>query len=183
MEHYTYILYSKSRDIFYKGSTKDVYSRLLRHNSGREKFTSKGKPWLLIWYTLKPNKAQAYRLELKLKNLSKNRLIDFMIKYQDDIVGSDELLLIKQLSECWHIRQHSSPVQTANNWEADYVFLVAPWWDPAVEEQAIDRCYRIGQDKKVFGYRMICKDTIEVKIIQLQSKKKKKQSHQMQHRR
>jgi SNF2 family DNA or RNA helicase len=52
-----------------------------------------------------------------------------------------------------------------------------------VEEQAIDRCYRIGQDKKVFGYRMICKDTIEVKIIQLQSKKKKKQSHQMQHRR
>jgi SNF2 family DNA or RNA helicase len=56
---------------------------------------------------------------------------------------------------------------------ADYVFLVDPWWNPAVEEQAIDRCYRIGQDKKVFAYRMICKNTIEEKIIQLQTKKKK----------
>lgn len=56
---------------------------------------------------------------------------------------------------------------------ADYVFLVDPWWNPAVEEQAIDRCYRIGQDKKVFAYRMICKDTIEEKIVKLQSKKKK----------
>jgi SNF2 family DNA or RNA helicase len=56
---------------------------------------------------------------------------------------------------------------------ADYVFIVDPWWNPAVEEQAIDRCYRIGQDKNVFAYRMICKDTIEEKIIQLQAKKKK----------
>ncbi len=56
---------------------------------------------------------------------------------------------------------------------ADYVFIVDPWWNPAVEEQAIDRCYRIGQDKKVFAYRMICKDTIEEKIIKLQAKKKK----------
>lgn len=56
---------------------------------------------------------------------------------------------------------------------ADYVFIVDPWWNPAVEEQAIDRCYRIGQDKKVFAYRMICKDTIEEKITKLQAKKKK----------
>ncbi|MBI9034723.1 MAG: DEAD/DEAH box helicase family protein [Bacteroidales bacterium] len=55
---------------------------------------------------------------------------------------------------------------------ADYVYLMDPWWNPAVENQAIDRCYRIGQDKKVFAYRMICKDTIEDKIIQLQQKKK-----------
>ncbi len=55
---------------------------------------------------------------------------------------------------------------------ADYVFLVDPWWNPAVEEQAIDRCYRIGQDKKVFAYRMICKDTIEEKIINHQQSKK-----------
>lgn len=55
---------------------------------------------------------------------------------------------------------------------ADYVFLVDPWWNPAVEEQAIDRCYRIGQDKKVFAYRMICKDTIEEKIINYQQRKK-----------
>jgi SNF2 family DNA or RNA helicase len=55
---------------------------------------------------------------------------------------------------------------------ADYVFLVDPWWNPAVEEQAIDRCYRIGQDKKVFAYRMICKDTIEEKIMNYKQKKK-----------
>jgi len=55
---------------------------------------------------------------------------------------------------------------------ADYVFLVDPWWNPAVEEQAIDRTYRIGQDKKVFAYRMICKDTIEEKILNYQKKKK-----------
>lgn len=56
--------------------------------------------------------------------------------------------------------------------EADYVYLIDPWWNPAVESQAIDRCYRIGQDKKVMAYRMICKDTIEEKIVQLQNKKK-----------
>lgn len=56
--------------------------------------------------------------------------------------------------------------------EADYVYLVDPWWNPAVENQAIDRCYRIGQNKKVMAYRMICKNTIEEKIVDLQSKKK-----------
>ncbi|MEA3503621.1 MAG: SNF2-related protein [Bacteroidota bacterium] len=56
---------------------------------------------------------------------------------------------------------------------ADYVFIVDPWWNPAVEEQAIDRCYRIGQDKKVFAYRMITKNTVEEKILKLQEKKKK----------
>ncbi|WP_162633164.1 DEAD/DEAH box helicase [Echinicola strongylocentroti] len=54
----------------------------------------------------------------------------------------------------------------------DYVFLVDPWWNPAVESQAIDRCYRIGQDKKVMAYRMICQDTIEEKILQMQHEKK-----------
>jgi len=56
---------------------------------------------------------------------------------------------------------------------ADYVYIIDPWWNPAVENQAIDRCYRIGQDKKVFAYRMICKNTIEEKILKLQEKKKK----------
>ena len=56
--------------------------------------------------------------------------------------------------------------------EADYVYLIDPWWNPAVESQAIDRCYRIGQNKKVMAYRMICKDTIEEKIMSLQDKKK-----------
>ncbi|MBP6385621.1 MAG: SWIM zinc finger family protein [Pseudarcicella sp.] len=56
--------------------------------------------------------------------------------------------------------------------EADYVYLVDPWWNPAVEQQAIDRTHRIGQKKNVFAYRMICKDTIEEKILLLQDRKR-----------
>jgi len=56
---------------------------------------------------------------------------------------------------------------------ADYVYIVDPWWNPAVEQQAIDRTHRIGQTKNIFAYRMICIDTIEDKILQLQEKKKK----------
>ena len=55
---------------------------------------------------------------------------------------------------------------------ADYVYIVDPWWNPAVEQQAIDRTHRIGQTKNIFAYRMICTDTVEDKIIQLQEKKK-----------
>ena len=56
---------------------------------------------------------------------------------------------------------------------ADYVFLFDPWWNTAVQQQAIDRTHRIGQTKPVFAYQMICKDTVEEKIIQLQLLKKK----------
>ncbi|MEG2334751.1 DEAD/DEAH box helicase, partial [Chryseobacterium sp.] len=56
--------------------------------------------------------------------------------------------------------------------EADYVYLVDPWWNPAVENQAIDRCYRIGQKKNVIAVRLICPNTIEEKIMKLQQSKK-----------
>jgi non-specific serine/threonine protein kinase len=55
---------------------------------------------------------------------------------------------------------------------ADYVFLVDPWWNPATEAQAIDRTHRIGQKNHVFAYKMVCSNSIEEKIIQLQEKKK-----------
>jgi SNF2 family DNA or RNA helicase len=55
---------------------------------------------------------------------------------------------------------------------AEYVFLVDPWWNTAVQQQAVDRAYRIGQTKNVFAYQMICKDSIEEKIIALQERKK-----------
>lgn len=55
---------------------------------------------------------------------------------------------------------------------ADYVFLIDPWWNPAVESQAIDRSHRIGQTKRVIAYKMICKDTIEEKMVDLQKSKK-----------
>lgn len=54
---------------------------------------------------------------------------------------------------------------------ADYVYIVDPWWNPAVEQQAIDRTHRIGQTKSIFAYRLICKDTIEEKIMMLQERK------------
>ena len=56
--------------------------------------------------------------------------------------------------------------------EADYVYLLDPWWNPAVENQAIDRCHRIGQDKNIVAVRLICPDTIEEKIMHLQETKK-----------
>jgi SNF2 family DNA or RNA helicase len=55
---------------------------------------------------------------------------------------------------------------------ADYVFLLDPWWNPAVEAQAIDRAHRVGQTKQVFAYRLICHDTVEEKIAELQMQKK-----------
>jgi superfamily II DNA or RNA helicase len=57
--------------------------------------------------------------------------------------------------------------------KADYVFLFDPWWNTAVENQAIDRTHRIGQQSQVFAYRMICKDSIEEKIMKMAAGKKK----------
>lgn len=56
--------------------------------------------------------------------------------------------------------------------QADYVFLLDPWWNPAVEAQAIDRSHRIGQSKPVFAYRLIARDTVEEKILDLQAAKR-----------
>ena len=56
---------------------------------------------------------------------------------------------------------------------ANYVFILDPWWNPAVEIQAIDRAHRIGQTQHVFAYRLICEDTVEQKITELQEKKRK----------
>ncbi|MFV0445664.1 MAG: SNF2-related protein [Planctomycetaceae bacterium] len=55
---------------------------------------------------------------------------------------------------------------------AEYVFLLDPWWNPAVEAQAIDRAHRVGQTRQVFAYRLICRDTVEEKILELQTKKR-----------
>ena len=55
---------------------------------------------------------------------------------------------------------------------ADYVFILDPWWNPAVEAQAIGRAHRMGQANKVFAYRMVARGTVEEKILELQKKKK-----------
>ncbi|MDQ0290823.1 DEAD/DEAH box helicase [Oligosphaera ethanolica] len=56
---------------------------------------------------------------------------------------------------------------------ADYVFLLDPWWNPAVEAQAIDRAYRIGQTLPVFAYRVVTRDTVEEKVLKLQEQKRR----------
>jgi superfamily II DNA or RNA helicase len=55
---------------------------------------------------------------------------------------------------------------------AEYVFLLDPWWNPAVEAQAIDRAHRIGQTRHVFAYRLIARDTVEEKVLELQQTKR-----------
>ncbi|GAA1925154.1 DEAD/DEAH box helicase [Nocardioides marmoribigeumensis] len=55
--------------------------------------------------------------------------------------------------------------------EADYVFVLDPWWNPAVEAQAVDRAHRIGQDKPVIVYRLVATDTIEEKVMELKARK------------
>ncbi len=57
--------------------------------------------------------------------------------------------------------------------KAEYVFILDPWWNPAVEQQAIDRAHRIGQKNKVFTYKFITKNTVEEKILTLQQRKMK----------
>src|SRR5206468_2021272 len=56
--------------------------------------------------------------------------------------------------------------------EAEVVFLLDPWWNPAVEAQAIDRTHRIGQSRPVFAYRLIARDTVEEKVLELQETKR-----------
>jgi SNF2 family DNA or RNA helicase len=55
---------------------------------------------------------------------------------------------------------------------AEYVFLLDPWWNPAVEAQAVDRAHRIGQTRPVIAYRLIARDTVEEKVLELQKTKR-----------
>jgi superfamily II DNA or RNA helicase len=55
---------------------------------------------------------------------------------------------------------------------ADYVFILDPWWNPAAEAQAVDRAHRIGQTRSVFAYRLIARDTVEERVLELQQRKR-----------
>ena len=62
--------------------------------------------------------------------------------------------------------------QGLNLTAADYIYILDPWWNPAVEAQAVDRAHRIGQTRRVFAYRLIARDTVEEKILSLQDRKR-----------
>ncbi|MBS1487736.1 MAG: GIY-YIG nuclease family protein [Bacteroidetes bacterium] len=81
MDFYVYILQSDKDQSFYIGQTNNLDERLKRHNLGMEKYTSRKMPWKIFWKTSLPSRAEAMRLEKKLKNLkSTKRLLDFVSK-------------------------------------------------------------------------------------------------------
>jgi putative endonuclease len=81
MPVYVYILYSQAFGKYYIGQTNNINDRLNRHNNGYEKATSPYTPWKLVWFTETSNRKEAMQLEKKLKNLSQNRIIQFIEKY------------------------------------------------------------------------------------------------------
>jgi SNF2 family DNA or RNA helicase len=94
---------------------------------------------------------------LKLTGASKNRQ-EMVEQFQ---AGEAEIFLIS-------LKAGGTGLTLTN---ADTVIHYDPWWNPAVENQATDRAYRIGQDKPVFVHKLICKDTVEQRIQQMQERK------------
>ena len=99
MKYFVYILYSEAIQKFYIGQTQNIASRLKRHNSGAENFTSKGIPWHLVWFTTKDTRSEAIILERKLKNLSQKRLIRFIIKYHEGIQNKQIVKMLSRVSD------------------------------------------------------------------------------------
>ena len=83
-----------STNKFYKGQTTNPKNRLHRHNNGMEIATKNGSPWILIWVCEKHSRAEAMKLEKKLKNLSVKRTIDFINKYKENIVNQEDFKCI-----------------------------------------------------------------------------------------
>lgn len=83
MAYYVYIIYSESYDKFYIGQTHDFTTRLHRHNSGIEKFTSPYLPWVTSCVIEKTTRSEAMVLERKLKNLNREKLVKFIDKYSN----------------------------------------------------------------------------------------------------
>ena len=92
-----------------------------------------------------------------------------------DVPQQQREAIIKKFQDDPHVHLFFISIKAGgfglNLTSADYVFILDPWWNPAVEEQALSRAHRMGQKKKVFVYRFITKDTLEEKIHLLQEKK------------
>ncbi len=79
---YVYVLFSEGKDIYYKGITRDISDRLVRHNSGHEKYTRAACPWVLRCVIRKETRSEAMILERKLKNMNRSKLEKFIKKYR-----------------------------------------------------------------------------------------------------
>ncbi len=80
MAYFVYILYSENLKRFYSGQTGDLRSRLIRHNNGYERFTSKGIPWKLVFFEQVASRAEAMSIEKKIKNLKSQERIKVFIE-------------------------------------------------------------------------------------------------------
>ncbi len=125
------------------------------------------------------HKALIFSQFLGMLALIKEKLIELGVKYEyfdGSTSAPDREKAIQSFQNDEEVRVFLISLKAGgvglNLTAADYVYIVDPWWNPAVEQQAIDRTHRIGQTKNIFAYRMICKDTIEDKILQLQDKKR-----------
>ena len=96
MAYYVYILQSRKNDSFYKGSTDNLIRRFSEHNAGKASSTARYLPWDLVWYTIKSDRSDAVNLEMKLKNLSAERTIDFIKKHFDQAVGGPDVTPVRQ---------------------------------------------------------------------------------------
>ena len=94
MKFYVYIIFSRGLNRFCVGQTINVENRLEAHNSGKSQYTSGGIPWILLWFTTKSNLSEAQKLEQKIKNLSQERKIRFMQKYELYIQVTDLMNVI-----------------------------------------------------------------------------------------
>jgi len=94
--YFVYILQSRINDSFYKGSTNDLRRRFQEHNNGEEISTARYLPWDLVWFTSKPTRSEAFALELKLKNLSSQRTVDFIRKYPVNNPGGPDVAPVRQ---------------------------------------------------------------------------------------
>lgn len=128
---------------------------------------------------LSNHKALIFSQFLGMLGLIREKLEEFGIKYQYFDGGTsvkDREKAIQQFQQDDECRVFLISLKAGgvglNLTAADYVYIVDPWWNPAIEQQAIDRTHRIGQTKNIFAYRMICKDTVEDKILKLQERKR-----------
>lgn len=87
MGFYVYILVSELDGSFYIGQTNNVEARLERHNAGREKYTSKKRPWKMYWFTKVATRSEAMKLERKIKNFkSRKRILEFVEKSSASLI-------------------------------------------------------------------------------------------------
>jgi putative endonuclease len=80
MPYYVYVLYSQSLDKYYIGSTQDLENRLLRHNSGRSKYTKPGLPWDLVYAEEYPTRPEAVRRERRLKSWKDRSMLENLVR-------------------------------------------------------------------------------------------------------